>query len=275
MNNRRVFLGGVAAAGAFALSGCEKVQQTIEAAGVLLNQGKGSKRFPNYRYRLTVEVDTPEGLKRGSSVIEVRTAISGPNKIPSPGMLMSDIRGEAVTINLGKRGLMFALLRSETGLEWAHGAMFAAIPNRTKEEMIRLAEAQIDPFELDMQALLQLPLEREYEVKRYGQFPQLNKDPPKRYEAYPLLVRFRDLKDPATIERVPLEDPGSVLGEGVTIKRVTVAKTEAPVTSGLVRTLPWLKTQIGSLVKYPRGTHLADIPLVHQLYDGDFSAGRE
>lgn len=270
MNNRRALLGGFAAAGAFALSGCEKVQQTMEAAGVLLNQGKGSKRFPNYRYRLTVEVDTPEGLKRGSSVIEVRTAIGGPNQLPSPGMLMSDIRGEAVTINLGKRGLMFALLRSETAQEWAHGAMFAAIPNRTQEEMNRLAEAQIDPFELDMQAILKLPLEREYEVERYGYMPPQAKRAPKRYEAYPLLVRFRDLKDPATIERVPLEDPGSVLGEGVTIKRVTVAKTEAPVTTGLVRTLPWLETQMGSLVKYPRGTHLADIPLVHQLGDGDF-----
>ena len=30
-----------------------------------------SDKTPDYRYRLTVEVDTPEGLKIGSSVIEV------------------------------------------------------------------------------------------------------------------------------------------------------------------------------------------------------------
>ncbi|HAW37080.1 MAG TPA: hypothetical protein DCX71_13555, partial [Erythrobacter sp.] len=32
---------------------------------------------PVYRYRLTVEVDTPDGVKTGSSVIEVDTEVAG------------------------------------------------------------------------------------------------------------------------------------------------------------------------------------------------------
>ena len=45
----------------------------------------GPDKTPDYRYRLTVEVDTPEGLHSGSSVIEVvqsmgRTAMSGGGK---------------------------------------------------------------------------------------------------------------------------------------------------------------------------------------------------
>lgn len=32
---------------------------------------------PDYRYRLTVEVDTPGGLRTGSSVIEVETSVAG------------------------------------------------------------------------------------------------------------------------------------------------------------------------------------------------------
>lgn len=31
-----------------------------------------AQQAPDYRYRLTVEVDTPEGVKAGRSVIEVR-----------------------------------------------------------------------------------------------------------------------------------------------------------------------------------------------------------
>ncbi|MEP0393170.1 MAG: hypothetical protein ABJ205_00340 [Erythrobacter sp.] len=46
-------------------------------AGALLLGGCGAEDVaPDYRYRLTVEVDTPEGLKTGSSVIEVSTKVA-------------------------------------------------------------------------------------------------------------------------------------------------------------------------------------------------------
>lgn len=32
-------------------------------------------KAPDYRYRLTIEVETPEGVKTGSSVIEVQQSI--------------------------------------------------------------------------------------------------------------------------------------------------------------------------------------------------------
>ncbi|NMW31963.1 hypothetical protein HKD42_07815, partial [Altererythrobacter sp. RZ02] len=82
--NRRVFLCTAASIGAMTLSGC----------------GLGPDPTPDYRYRLTVEVETPEGLKSGSSVIEVQTNIAGEYSIPTPGRVSQRLRGEAVTVDL-------------------------------------------------------------------------------------------------------------------------------------------------------------------------------
>lgn len=41
----------------------------------LLGSCSGPGTTPDYRYRLTVEVGTPDGLKTGSSVIEVEQSL--------------------------------------------------------------------------------------------------------------------------------------------------------------------------------------------------------
>lgn len=58
----------------------------------------------------------------------------------------------------------------------------------------------------------------------------------------PFLVRYRDEKDPKTVEAV---DPGNLaasFGEGVRLKRVTIETTRESVTTGLEKRLPWLGT---------------------------------
>ncbi|HET9630690.1 MAG TPA: hypothetical protein VFP14_14535, partial [Novosphingobium sp.] len=77
---RRSVLGGLAGALALMLPGC----------------GMFGNSLPTYRYRLTVEVDTPEGLKTGSSVIEVRTALADKPLLPDANVLDIDVTGEAV-----------------------------------------------------------------------------------------------------------------------------------------------------------------------------------
>lgn len=92
-----------------------------------------SKRYPDYRYLLTVEVDTPEGIKTGSSVIEVSTRKAGEYEIPTPKQVFTRIKGEAVAVDLGKRGTMFALLRSEYNVDWAAGALWSVTKPVTYE----------------------------------------------------------------------------------------------------------------------------------------------
>jgi len=56
--------------------------------------------------------------------------------------------------------------------------------------------------------------------------------------AYPMLVTFGDLDDPASVERVDPDDLAAIFGEGVALKRITVQLTDDPVTTGTRMRLP-------------------------------------
>ena len=53
-------------------------------------------------------------------------------------------------------------------------------------------------------------------------------------------MTFRDIRDPKSVERV---DPAALdksFGAGVTLRRITVAVTNDPVTTGIEKRLGWL-----------------------------------
>ena len=66
--------------------------------------------FPagSWRYEVTITVDTPEGVKTGSAVHEISNS-KGLFGFPDAGN-PADIEGEAVVVDLGERGVLFALI---------------------------------------------------------------------------------------------------------------------------------------------------------------------
>ncbi len=98
--------------GALMLSGC----------------GLGPDEAPDYRYRLTVEVDTPEGLKTGPSVIEVRQSMGRSAGTGFGEIIMRRVHGEAVSVDLPGGRTLFALLRSEDQTDWAGSVMQYVAP---------------------------------------------------------------------------------------------------------------------------------------------------
>ena len=72
--------------------------------------GCAGPRF-TYRYRMTVEVDTPAGLRTGSSVIEVTTRWD--NAPPHASGVHSRVRGQAVAVDMPGGDTLFALLRND------------------------------------------------------------------------------------------------------------------------------------------------------------------
>ncbi len=194
--NRRMFLARVALS--------MTVLSNVMACDVL------PKRLPTYRYRLTVEVQTPEGIKAGSSVIEVYSSIESSLNIDNPRGLIMSARGEAVAVDLPGGQTLFALL---SGI-WSN-----ASPER------------------NAQALLRGRYSNSYEethAKLIGHKDVVELQPPN----YPMLVRFRDVHDPRTIERVA-PDNLTVFGHGIRLLKVTVQITPAPVTSGIERRFGW------------------------------------
>jgi hypothetical protein len=57
---------------------------------------------------------------------------------------------------------------------------------------------------------------------------------------YPVLVRFRDINDPRTLERVDPEGLSTSFGTGVRLARVTLQLTDDHVTTGIEKKLKWL-----------------------------------
>jgi hypothetical protein len=176
--------------------------------------------FTLLSYRLTFEVETPEGLKTGSGVI--RLAFHQEPWLMQPSCGAQGVsRGEAVTVDLGPRGTFYALLIGRTNAnEPDQGLSPARMLSKTLApqiwEMKPCDNAQI--FTL--------------------MFLDAKANVPSRL--IPFLVRFRDEKDPSTIEAVDPENLAASFGEGVTLKRVVIETTSDPVTTGIERRLEWL-----------------------------------
>lgn len=203
------------------------------------------EQLPTYRYRLTVEVETPEGLRTGSSVIEVRTHEGAAFPGPEAASTHSRIRGEAVAVDLGPRGVLFALLNSPDRQTGAGGYAWALLPNRPTSG--RDADERRENYRAlrAVRGRVELPPDR-----------------------YPMLVRFRDISDPATVEEIEPGVLSRAFGDGVRIRQITVEMTDEDVTSGIESRLAWLPELNGGYLH--GGVTAREAPL--GLHGGDFSS---
>jgi hypothetical protein len=180
------------------------------------------------RYRLKVEVETPEGVKSGSSVLSVHARRTGDwsrQMTSRTGGYGS--RGEAVAVDLPGGRTLFALLRGEDQqISPFHWLAFA--------NGLDLAD-----FE-DPQTLLEAVSGREERVlpRRYetGCVPSQNCDD----DAYPMLVTFNDIKDPTSVQQVDPDKLEASFGPGYKLKGITLQVTDEPVTVGIEKRLGWL-----------------------------------
>lgn len=216
---------------ALALAGCDS-----DALG---------RHYPPYRYRLTAIVETPEGVRTGSSVIEVRWTEAGSAFGIQSGAGFS-VKGEAVAVDLPGGQTLFVLLRSAGNSDWAAWALQDVVPNLK------------DPRGADRQPH---PVPRRVEVLR------------EQVDNYPLFVRFRNLAVPKSVEAVDPDDLSTTFGAGYRLKSLTVQMTGDPVTTGIEQRLNWLENLRGPLdgrnLMYP------DADLSNQIASGDFRKGMQ
>ena len=180
--------------------------------------------FPqaSVRYRMTIEVEADGMVHTGSGVIEATYRLD-PNWLPSSRHVSSGARGEAVTVDLGSRGLLFALDRGQPGgrgfppdlVVGAFGLMNGT-GGMTRNDLRKIARLTG-----------RLVLEPKY---------------------LPFLVRFLDPSDPRTIEQVDPSNLAATFGPGVALKPVTIEITTDPITRGIEKYLPWMAgPQLGRL----------------------------
>ncbi len=172
----------------------------------------------SWRYKMTVEVETPEGIKSGNAVRQVNVdwkAIGWDQINNQPHYSTKrNVSGEAVVVDLGDRGTLFALIDSRA---------YYAAPRAFG----------IFKFE-DVQAL---PIGSTAELECDGNFE------------CPKMVMFKDINDPKSVELVYVNrryagNNGQdvehenrfeeLFGQGVKLKKINVEITDERVTRDIV-----------------------------------------
>lgn len=188
------------------------------AAAAVLGGCGGSSA--SYRFRMTVEVETPQGLKTGSSVMEVR--LTRGMAIGDSSGVGSSVRGEAVVVDL-PHGPLFVLLQVPDGGPPLQAIVPDALlgrrssgPDEVMADTAKLGSTWFSEYKAD------LPRHRDNGSEQSD-------------NGWPLMVRFRDLRYPKSVEKV---DP-----EAIGVKRIVIETTGDEVTTGIEKRLRWLRDE--------------------------------
>lgn len=168
--------------------------------------------FPSgtWRYKITVNVETPEGLKSGWAVREIHVKRNIAELVnPDIKEAAYKVFGEAVVIDLGKYGFLFSVIANGSSSE-----IFKAFPTGSKD---------LSGF---INYYSQLPLGHRAILSR---------------EDFPWFVTFENLNDPQTIRTFHPD-------KGILVQSVVIQITDEPVSFGHVKSaLPWVnEKKIGS-----------------------------
>lgn len=195
--------------------------------------------FPSasLHYKLSVDVDDNGVMRHGEGVIGVYFQSNGFMLIDKTPHWSIGVRGEAFAVDLGERGAMFVLLSddrtrkrsAEAGrgaLFWYFGDSFGDLPPNY------IGKLRLDEFMRNRAVV---------EVKP---------------DALPMLVRFGDINDPKSAERVDPEHLDASFGPGARLARATVQITDQPVSTGIENRLRWVAS--AAVMKNPGWS---DLPL--------------
>ena len=172
-----------------------------------------------WRYKITMEIETPEGIKFGSAVREISARVQ-PRIKPETHPVSYEVKGEAIAVDLGKHGVVFALV------------------NWTDVEMVQAAFPFHNPNSKEgLNYYKNLPIGKKETLTKW----------------IPQFVMFENLNDPMTVKLVrggrfnkdtqktdQVNDFETIFGTGVNLKNVTVEITDEPVTWKIEKILPWM-----------------------------------
>jgi hypothetical protein len=203
----------------------------IVALVLLILSGCTGTKY-THRYRLTIVVQTPTGIKAGSSVIEASgakiTSINGNG-------FGTGFVGDAVFLDLGGNRNVVALLTVGTNADTYRFGLLAPLAfgmNGGPDDFIKI---QTMTGSLSLTARL-----------------------------IPTLVTFRDISNPQTAEVVAPEAFGSTFGRGFEFLNATVELTTDNITRGITTKMPWLNRMIkqgeGGTITQHHGVFTVNVP---------------
>lgn len=159
------------------------------------------------RYRLSIEVDSPEGLRTGSAVLET---LFNPGSRFEYGA-SARTYGQAPFLDLGGGRYLFSVLSDPFGQRTMYETVLQVL--RDPDTQPPLADPDASSFD------------QANETKASGTV---------RPKDYPMLVTFSDVEDPKTVAQVDPANLAASFGAGYALRRMTldVVDMDEPLTSG-------------------------------------------
>lgn len=169
--------------------------------------GTGGFSDETIRYKITVTVDTPEGVKTGSAVREAVRHTESSVLPEQGGTFYSVSKGEAVVIDLGTRGILFSLIDEDREAKKA----FSMWQEKKPSSILTIAE-----------------------YPRFVTFQDLSNP----NTVTNVLDLSWDSKN--ATQYLKEDDTETIFGSGVKIQTVVISVTDAPISWGIEAWLPWL-----------------------------------
>ena len=186
-----------------------------------------------WNQKLTVEVETPEGVVSGSSVVKAIMTYK-PNLLPEASGASKTIRGEATVIELPNGRYLFVLL----------GDPIAMAQHSFAAKIGGSADARLDGSS-----------------ECFSKLSDIKESVPLLRGRYPLFVTFDDLDDPASVKEVDPDDFAATFGEGHVLRSVTLEITnDGEIQEKIEKLFPWFAWPREKSLEYGGGTNPLKMP---------------
>jgi hypothetical protein len=216
---------------------------TVAAMAIAL---AGCGRTESYRYKLTLAVNTPDGIRRASSVVDV---VFFDVSIPARGT-MHKLRGEALYLDLGADARpLIALLSRRIHPKYGEEQRWTPETGPGTRQMSQLYGIAPSAHYMD-----DVPLIARMRGPRKISPADL-----------PDLVTFADISDPNSVIAIDPNDLQATLGPGITWHDITLEATDEPITTGIRTKLPWLPAYFDKNLRLDGTDHGAKNELANRL----------
>ena len=172
--------------------------------------------------KVTLEVETPDGLKTASSVQAIKLIHTWAG-LPEMKGASASLKGEAVVLEVLPGRFLFALLSSERDRSRRLNLFY----NSELDDLYR-RELGLKAGEYKNRTV---PEKVALTLRTKGHAMAM----PTYY--YPLLVTFKDINDPASVQKISPGNLSAVFGSGVKLKRITFEIVDEQMTHGKIETV--------------------------------------
>jgi|GEM_PF-5665954 len=175
------------------------------------------------RYRMTVTVDTPDGTRSGSSVLE--STITAGTRFGDASGIRYRMEGEAVTVPLPNGKVLFVLLRSQD----------IGDPASYHANLMQVAACRNGhPSETPPPSICEGGNWQEF--RNWARNEQLSVELD--HSIYPMVVTFGDIENPSTVESVNPNNLEAEMGYDYRIKIIDLQITKNPLQHSINRLFP-------------------------------------